>query len=66
MILLAESRFQVFPVQASNVVDGYVLGALHLAGAGVGAVAKAKFVHLRNHCAGAACGLRLALRKESQ
>ena len=64
--LLAEPCFQIFPVKTGNVVDGYVLGAFHLAGAGVGAVTKTKFVHLCNHGAGAACGLGLALRQESQ
>ena len=64
--LLAEAGLQILPVQAGNVVDGDVLGALHLAGAGVGAVAKAQFVHLGHHGAGTAGGFRTALRQQGQ
>ena len=47
-------------------VDGDVLRALHLAGAGVRAVAEAEFVHLGDHGAGAAGGFRLALREQGE
>ena len=47
-------------------VDGDMLRALHLAGAGVRAVAEAEFVHLGNHRAGAAGGFRLALREQGE
>ena len=47
-------------------VDGDVLRALHLAGAGVGAVTETEFVHLGDHGAGAAGGFRLTLREQGQ
>ena len=47
-------------------VDGDVLRALHLAGAGVRAIAEAEFVHLGDHGAGAAGGFRLALRQQGE
>ena len=47
-------------------VDGDVLRALHLAGAGVRAIAEAEFVHLGDHGAGAAGGFRLALREQGE
>ena len=65
-LLLAEAGFEILAVQTGDVVDGDVLRALHLAGAGVGAVAEAEFVHLGDHGAGAAGGFRLALREQGE
>ena len=45
---------------------GDTLGALQLAGAGVGAVAESKFVHLGDHSLGSALCLGTALRKQGK
>lgn len=42
------------------------LGAFHFAGAGVGTVAEAEFVHLGDHGLGPACSLGTSLRKQSE
>lgn len=53
-------------VEACDVRQGDVLGALGGAGTGVGAVAEAEFVHLADHGAGAALALYLALGQECE
>ena len=65
-LLFAESRLQILAVQSRDMIDGDVLRALHLAGAGVRAVAETEFVHLGDHRAGAAGGFRLALREQGE
>ena len=47
-------------------IDGYVLRALHLTGAGVGAGTESELVHLGNHSLCTPCGLYPALWKKSE
>ena len=53
-------------VEAGDIADADALGALGLAGTGVGAVTESKLVHLGEHCLGAAGSLYLSLRKQSK
>ena len=46
--------------------NGYTLRAFQLAGSGISAVTKPKFIHLLNHGTGTFGGLNLTLRKESK
>lgn len=61
-----EFSFDKLAVEAGDVAQRNVLGALGCAGAGVGAVAKTELVHLLHHGAGAAGALDLALGKEGK
>ena len=53
-------------IQAGNVADADALGALGLAGAGVGAVTESQLIHLGEHCFSATLGLYLTLREQSK
>ena len=53
-------------VQAGDIADADALGALGLAGAGVGAVTESQFIHLGEHSLGAAGSLYLTLREQSK
>lgn len=64
--LFGELGVEVLAVEAGDVAQGDVLGAFSGAGAGVGAVAEAKFVHLAHHGAGAALALDLALGQQCE
>lgn len=54
---------EILSVQTSYMIDSYVLRALHLTCAGVGAGTESELVHLGYHCFCTLCGLYLALRK---
>ena len=64
--LVFELGLEELAVEASDVGDGDTFGALGFAGTGVGAVAETEFVHLGNHCFGAASCLDLPLREEGE
>ena len=64
--LVGQLSLEVIAVKTSDVADAYALGALGLAGTGVGAVTEAELVHLGEHSLGAACSLYLTLRKEGE
>jgi hypothetical protein len=66
LLLLRKTSRQVFPVQAGNMRDGYVLWAFHLTGTGICAGAKAKFVHFSQHAAGTLFCLDPSLWKFAQ
>ena len=53
-------------VEASDVADGFVLRAHSLAGASVGAVTEAEFVHLGNHVLHAASSLYASLWEQGE
>ena len=53
-------------VQAGNVADSLALGAYSLAGAGIGTVTEAQFVHLGYHVLGTAGSLYLTLGKQGK
>ena len=53
-------------VQAGYIADADALGALGLAGAGVGAVTESQFIHLGEHGLGTAGCLNLTLREQSK
>ena len=53
-------------VQAGDIADADALGALGLAGTGVGAVSESQLIHLGEHGLGATGSLYLTLRKQSQ
>ena len=63
---IAQLSADELTVEAGNVGDAHTLGALGLAGTGVGAGTKAQLVHFRQHGLGAALGFHLALRQESK
>ena len=64
--LVSELCLDELAVEASDIGDRLVLRALSLAGAGVGAVAEAEFLHLGNHGLGTLSGLRTALGQERE
>ena len=65
-----ESVFQLgsdeLAVEAGDIADADALGALGLAGAGVGAVTESQLIHLGEHGLGAAGSLYLTLREQSK
>src|SRR5690606_10834600 len=64
--LLGERGLQVLAVQPCDVLQADVLGALHLAGADVAAVAEALLVHLLHHGQRTPLGLGAALGQQGQ
>ena len=56
--------FEIFAVQAGDVVDGDSCGTRGFAFAGVGAGAEAFFIHLSDHVEDATCSFWLALRQQ--
>ena len=64
--LIREFRFKELAVEPCDVRYGYALRALHLAGAGVGAVSESEFVHLGYHGLDSSLGLGTALGEESE
>ena len=64
--LIREFRFEELAVEPRDVRYGYALRALHLAGAGVGAVSESEFVHLGDHRLDPSLGLGTALGEESE
>ena len=66
MDLVFEFGAEELAVEAGDVAYGDVLGAFHLAGAGVGAGAKAELVHLGYHGFGTAGSFDFALGEECE
>ena len=66
MGLICQLCLDELAVQAGDVGDGLVLRAHSLAGAGVGAVAEAKLIHLGDHRLGALGSLWTTLRQQSK
>ena len=66
MLSVAQLGSDELAVQACDVADADALGALGLAGAGVGAVTETKLIHLGEHGLGTAGCLNLTLREQSQ
>ena len=64
--LVSQFCLDELAVQAGDVGNGLVLRADSLAGAGVGAVTKAEFVHFGHHCLGTLGCLGTALRQEGE
>ena len=64
--LIREFRFEELAVEPRDVRYGYALRALHLAGAGVGAVSESEFVHLGDHRLDPSLGLGTALGEEGE
>ena len=65
-LLIGKLGLDELAVETGDVRQADVLGALGGAGAGVGAVAEAQFVHLAHHGAGAAGALHLALGQKGE
>ena len=63
--LIREFRFEELAVEPRDMRYGYALRALHLAGAGVGAVSESEFVHLGDHGLDPSLGLGTALSNAS-
>ena len=66
MRLISQLCLDELAVEAGDVGDSFALGAYGFAGTGVGAVAKAEFVHLGYHSLGTTGCLYATLWKESQ
>ena len=64
--LIREFRFEELAVEPRDVRYGYALRALHLAGAGIGAVSESEFVHLGDHRLDPSLGLGTTLGEESE
>lgn len=64
--LVGKLSLEELAVEASDVADAYALGALGLAGTGVGAVTEAELIHAGEHSLGTTCSLYLTLRKEGE
>ena len=64
--LVLQLSLEVLAVEASDVADTYALGALGLAGTGVGAVTEAELIHAGEHSLGTAGSLYLTLGKEGE
>ena len=66
MVLVGKLSLDHLAVEASDVGDGLVLRADGLAGASVGAVTEAEFVHLGDHVLHTTSSLYATLRKQSE
>ena len=66
IVSVAQLGSDELAVQAGDVAYADALGALGLAGAGVGAVTETKLIHLGEHSLGAAGSLNLTLREQSK
>ena len=64
--LVLHLSLEELAVEASDVADAYALGALGLAGTGVGAVTEAELIHAGKHSLGTAGCLYLTLGKEGE
>lgn len=64
--LVFQLSLEELAVEAGDVADRNALGALGLAGTGVGAVTEAELVHLGKHSLGTAGCLNLTLGKEGE
>ena len=64
--LVRNLSFNHLTVEASDVADGFVLRAHSLAGASVGAVTEAEFVHLGNHVLHTAGSLYASLWEQGE
>ena len=64
--LVCQLCLEELAVEASDVADAYALGALGLAGTGVGAVTEAELIHAGEHSLGTTCSLYLTLGKEGE
>ena len=64
--LVLHLSLEELAVETSDVADAYALGALSLAGTGVGAVTEAELILAGEHCLGTAGCLYLTLGKEGE
>ena len=66
IVSVAQLGSDELAVQAGDVADADALGALGLAGAGVGAVTESQLIHLGEHGLGTTLSLYLTLREQSK